>query len=127
MLTAEDVFYLVQSVLELPPGAQLHGTRQDVSVFNGLNLAGVPQTPDVHDGNADHSGDKNHGRQAGKGCRAVPAQEFSHAVDWPGPPGQDRLVVEVTLDVLGQGMGRLIATHPVLLHGLDRDPVEIPV
>ena len=95
-------------------------------MFNGLDLTGSFQSLDVHRRNADQSGDQDQGRQAGKGRRSVPAQELSHTVEGAGPTGQDRLVVQVSLDVLGQGMGRLVATHPVLLHGPDRDPVQVP-
>ena len=42
-----------------------------------------------------------------------------------GRAGEDRLVAQVPLDVLGQAVGRLVAARPVLLQGLHHDPVEV--
>ena len=48
----------------------------------------------------------------------VPLEALGRTVDDGGGPGFNRLVVEESLDVLGQGAGGFVAAFRFLLHGL---------
>jgi hypothetical protein len=64
-------------------------------------------------------------RGRGRRLRAVPAQELAQPVPGGGRPRQHRLVPQVARDVGGQlGRGR-VAARAVLVHRLQRDPVEV--
>ena len=70
-----------------------------------------------------------HKRQPPSGARpgpgAVPAEELAQAVRGAGASGQDRLMLQMPADVLGQAAGGLVPPGAVLLQGLHHDPIQV--
>ena len=66
-----------------------------------------------------------HGRP---GCEPqfVTPKRLLEAVEFTRWAGKDRLVVQVTQNVMGQPVGRLVTPRPVLLQTLHHNPIQIP-
>ena len=51
----------------------------------------------------------------------MPARPFSHPIDQCRPARQDRLIVQITLQVRGKFLSRPVSFHRILAHGFEDD------
>jgi hypothetical protein len=84
-------------------------------------------TPDGHDccDTYRKAYDHDHGR--GHDLPAVPAYELLGLVEQPGGEGGNRLVIEVSPNILGKGLNRGITSRGLLLQCLESDPIQVTV
>ena len=88
-----------------------------------VSLLGDAPRQDRHDDRDGHQRDERHA--AGGHREPVPPHELAERVEGAGRPRGDRLVLEVPLEIPGEAAGRLVSAGPILLDGLEHDPVEI--
>src|SRR5690606_28583571 len=80
-----------------------------------------------HAGGRAGEAEQEHSRDRGGGddAPAVSPVELREAIACAGRAGEDGLLAEVTLHVVGEGGGRLVPTCAVLLQRLHDDPVQV--
>src|SRR5262249_35268915 len=74
----------------------------------------------------DHQARDQHQQKRGRdrGPRRVPPQELADLVAGGGGAGADRLIPQVTLQVVGQRAGGFVPAPPVLVQRLHHHPVQ---
>jgi len=58
-------------------------------------------------------------------CGPVPLGKAPKSVRRRGRPGENHVVPQVTLDILGEALRRRVAAVAILIEGLHHDPIEI--
>ena len=82
--------------------------------------------PAVTQTSADHSAQERQQHQdCGQHGPSVPPHEFAQPIPRRGWAGQNRLVVQVAIDVPRQLVGRLVAAVAILVQRLHHDPVQL--